>query len=206
MTNEELAVLIQNGERDKLLELWEQVQRFIRKQANRRAFALDGAGGITSDDLVQAGYLALVRAVDHFDPTAGGTFLTYFGYWLKDAFNQAAGLRTKRDREDPLQSAISMDVPVNEDDGGDTLGDFIEDPQATQCFEWVELHNALEKALHSLTEEQGAVIRCRYYQGLTLEQTGQALGLDWNAVRAVEQKAIRTLRHPTNSRELLQYR
>ena len=40
MTNEELVALIQAGERDKLPELWEQVERFVALQANRLLHAM----------------------------------------------------------------------------------------------------------------------------------------------------------------------
>lgn len=209
MTNEELAVLIQAGERDKLVELWSQVQRFVHDRAYKWAVAVGTAGGVTVEDLTQAGYLALVDAVERFDSAAGGTFLTIMGYSLKTAFTQAAGMRTKREREDPLRAAVSIDVPVSEEEDGDTLGDFIEDPQATQDFESIEawaLHEALEKALQRLAEDQRSVIRCRYYRGLTLEQTGRALGMTKSTAQRTEQKALRVLRHPVNSRALKQYR
>ena len=66
MTNEELAVRIKQGERDKLEELWNQVERFIWKMANRRAYSLEGRNGVTAEDLYQAGYLAMVDAVGRF--------------------------------------------------------------------------------------------------------------------------------------------
>lgn len=208
MTNEELAVMIQSGERDKPLELWEQVRRFVRDRAYKWTVAVGTAAGVTVEDLTQAGYLAMMGAVERFDPAAGYAFNTILGNCLKTEFSIATGVRTKRQQMDPLRSAASLDVPVGEEEGGGLLGDFIEDPQAVQCFEDVEtqpLHDAVEKALQSLTEEQRAVIRCMYYQGLTLEQTSQVLDMDRTEVRTAESKALRTLRHPNNSRELRQY-
>ncbi len=46
MNNEELAALIQNGERDRLPELWAQVERFVAQQANRRLILAGGLGGV----------------------------------------------------------------------------------------------------------------------------------------------------------------
>ena len=37
MTNEELTVLIQGGERDRLIELWQQIRRMVLKEAGRWA-------------------------------------------------------------------------------------------------------------------------------------------------------------------------
>lgn len=51
MGNEELVALIQDGERDRLSELWEQVERFVALQARRRVLFSGGLGGVEVDDL-----------------------------------------------------------------------------------------------------------------------------------------------------------
>lgn len=45
MSNEELVALIQGGERERLPDLWEQVERFVRQQAHRRFVLSAGLGG-----------------------------------------------------------------------------------------------------------------------------------------------------------------
>lgn len=208
MTNEELAVLIKAGKRDYLPQLWEGVRRFVWKQAARWAGAVGSSSGVTFEDLLQAGYLAMVDAVERFDPERGTSFLTIMGYTLKTEFTLAAGLRTMKDRKDPLRRSVSLDAPVNDEEDGDTLGDFIPDPQAYWAFEAVEdmeRNKAVEKALQRLTERQRAVIRCRYWQELTQEQTAKALGISSSTVAHDENKALRILRHPVNSRGLKWY-
>lgn len=100
MSNEELAQAIKIGERDKLLPLWEQVRRFAYQQARRWAAA--GRGGVTVEDLVQEGFLAMLDALERWRPEAG-TFLSMYSMRLKAAFTLAIGQRTQRDRLDPLQ-------------------------------------------------------------------------------------------------------
>lgn len=56
MSNEELAALIQGGERDKLVEPWAQVERFVAQQARRRLVLSAGLGGVEFGDLYNAGY------------------------------------------------------------------------------------------------------------------------------------------------------
>lgn len=208
MSNEELAAAIKRGEREKLPQLWAQVERFVLKHAHRWALALDGAGGITADDLAQAGYLAMAEAVGRFDPEAGGAFMTVLWYALKQEFTQAAGLRTQRERKDPLRLAASLDIPATDEEDGEPLEALIADPQAEQDFETIEakqLHDALENALHSLTVVQLAVIRCRYYLDMTQQQTARALDMERSEARTAEQRALRILRHPSNSRTLLPF-
>ena len=67
MTKEELAVRVKNGDRDALLELWEQNHGLASFFARRRYNRLEAFGnmrGVDMDDLTQAAFLALVSAVN----------------------------------------------------------------------------------------------------------------------------------------------
>lgn len=198
MTNEELAVKIQQGAVELLPELWSQVERFVRMKAQRRARAIDGFGGVEAEDLLQSGYFALLRAVTDFNPASGYTFLTYLDRPLRTAFASAAGYRTERQKRDPLQRFVSLDTPVGEDEDGGTIGDFQTDPNAEQAFlavedgeRWEKVHQAVE----SLPEEQKQAIFELYW--LELPSTPER--------KKHETKALRTLRHPRISRELREY-
>ena len=181
MTNEELVALIQAGERDRLPELWDRVERFVASRANRLLIAMgDRAAvhGLEYGDLYNSGYFALVDAVERYDPAKGMQFIGLFALCLKSAFAETGGWRTSK--RDPLNSAKSMDARLKEDDeGSGAFGDFIPDPRAAQALQNVEeqqyqeqLHAALERALGALEADEEAVIRARYYQGRTLEETG----------------------------------
>lgn len=58
----------------------------------------------------------------------------------------------------------------------------------------------LEFALSTLPENERIVIRCRFENGMTLEETGKILGCTRERARQIEAKALRKLRHPKNSR------
>ena len=185
MTNEELVALIQAGERDRLPELWEQVERFVALQANRLLHAMGpdraALAGVEFGDLYNSGYFALVDAVERYDPAQGMQFIGLFALRLKSAFAEAGGWRTSK--RDPLNSAKSMDARLKEDDeGSGAFGDFIPDPRAAQALQDVEeqqyqeqLHAALERALGTLEDDEEAVIRARYYQGPRPRQQRPAL-------------------------------
>ena len=210
MANEELAALIQTGERERVIELWEQVYRFTQRQARRWALALEGRCGVTLEDLQQCAFLALLDAVDGFDPGRGMSFMGWYALHLKAAFTEATGQRTQKARRDPMQGALSLDAPLT-DSAGDpfTIADTIPDAAAEAAILDVDerdrrkaLHAALCNALQRLTEDQQEVIRCRYYRDLTMDQTGRPLGMTKSAAQQTEQKALRVLRHPANSLEL----
>lgn len=194
MTNEELALAVQDGESGKLLNLWEQVKDFISMQAGKRARALNGYGGVTEEDLTQCGYFALVAAVRTFSPEKGN-FISWLATTLKTAFAEATGHRTSK--RDPLDMAVSLDTPLDDEgDSAETIGDMQESEQASQDFEsaqqriWVEqLHNALETALNQLPENECEVIQARYYEGKTRREIGPK-------ARQIEERALKYLRRP----------
>lgn len=170
MSNEELVGLIQSGERDRLMELWQQVRRMALKEAGR--WAAYRSNGVELEDLAQAGFIALMRAADSFDPTAGCRFSTWYYPVMKDEFQRAAGRRTEKQRRDPLHSAASLDIPVGEDEDSTTLGELVPDPAAEAAMLGVErredlrrLHAALEAAVAILPPDLQTAIRARYYCG-----------------------------------------
>ena len=209
MTNEELARRIQQGERDLLLQLWEQVRRYAHDRAYKWFRAANGRGGQTVQDLEQEAFLALLEALEGWSEEAG-PFLPWYSLRLKAALTAATAQRTQRDRFDPLESALSLDMPLL--DGEDdlfTLADVVADPRAEQDMEAVaerDLQAGVRRVVDSLPAEQRRVILLRYYHDMTREQTAQRLHLTRTRAAAIEAKALRLLRHPVNSRVLLQYR
>lgn len=189
MCNEEFVALIQAGDTGQIMPLWANVRLLAFKEAGRWAAA--NRNGVELEDLGQEALIALLEAVDTFDSGAGARFSTWYMVHLKGAFTAACGMRTQRDRQDPLAGAVSLDAPVStEDQEGITLGDAIPDPGAELAMQAVEeddrrakLHDVLAAAIAELPEEQRAAIRGRYWQGVHVDN--RTLG-----------KALRALRHP----------
>ena len=198
MRNEELTVLIKAGERDRLLELWEQVRGLVACLAMRQHTLTGGLGGVEVDDLVQSGYIAMVNAVEDFDPGAGYKFTTYLTNHLKTAFAAAGGYRSEKQSMDPLHSCDSLDRHID-GEGGDTIGDLQAAPgDFTEDVEhriWCEqLRKVLNGAMADLPEAQRVTLEHRYYQGKTLREIGQCMGLSINQTRRNEQAGIQELR------------
>lgn len=193
MTTNEIAVGVQAGQAD-ILQLWEAVRGFSYDRAYRWV-----RNGVTIDDLQQCAFLALVETVGSWDCDRGA-FLTLYGLKLQAAFTEAAGLRTERDKRDPLRTAVSLDAPLTDDEGDPlTLSDVIPDPAAMAAINSVaELdfqrrrHSALEKALARLPEAQRAAVVGRCCYGRRVDASAYNAGM-------------RALRHPSISQELRQY-
>ena len=186
MTNEELVALIQAGERDRLPELWEQVERFVASRANRLLIAIGpdkaALAGVEFGDLYNSGYFALVDAAERYDPEAGAKFITFFAMRLKSYFSDTTGFRLARQRKDPLNSSKSLDARLKEgDEDSGAFGDFIPDPKAAQALQDVEdgiqrdyTRKAVRQALEQLPTEERLAIKAYYYEGQTVKASGGA--------------------------------
>lgn len=208
MTNEELVARIRAGERDRILELWAQVERLVRKCAQRWDRAFEGRNGATIEDYAQAGFIGFLRAIDYYQAERGAKFSTILCECIKTPFADTAGARTVRQSKEPLREPISLDAPATTDEDSEPLGNFIEDPQGESAFLEVEdqqLHDALEAALATLSPEELKVIRLRYWHDFTLDQIAAELGGSQGYAKKVHDSALRKLRHPSRSRELRAY-
>jgi len=103
---------------------------------------------------------------------------------------------------------VSLDAPVGED-GGATVGDFVEDPSFPAPDETVgdrELSHETRELLKLLTPREEQVIRMRF--GIdapgdqTLEDVGKSFELTRERIRQIETKALRKLRLPSFHRKL----
>lgn len=205
MTTNEIAAAVQSGQADRM-ELWEAVRRFSYDRAYRWYRAMEGRGGMMLEDYIQVAFLALLDALESWDPTVGA-FNTWFGLKLKGAFTEAVGMRTQRDKRDPIHHALSLDAPLTDSESGEdlTLADVIEDPRSEEEIEAVaELDyqqrrkQALATALDGLTEDQRRAVVLRHCHGLTVSQAAAEMGTTRATARAAEKKGLRLLRHPKN--------
>ena len=209
MTNEELASKIQDGgggEEDLLL-LWDQVRRFAAAQARRWARA---STGVEVEDLLQVGFLAMLDALERWNRVEG-SFIAWYSLRLKGAFTEAVGLRTARQRNDPLRGAVSLDAPVGHDEADPiTILDVLEDPTAERAMQGVmerdfaaERSRTLHRLLDQLDETQRQAAWYVHALGFTVPQAAARLQLDAATVRSAADSALRFLRRPANARQLL---
>lgn len=203
MTNEELAKRIQAGEDDLLPLLWEQVRRLVSMlmgREYRRHMEWAQRAGITLEDLEQEGYFAFLHALKAYRPAGEYHFTAYLQYHIQNQSNTALGLRSQIKRHDPVNTAANLDAPIP---GADdlTLGDSLADDAAEDALYSVEdrldrqaLHQAMEYELGRLRPSQEAVLRSRFYRGLTLEQVAAERGITREKARTEQEAAFRRLR------------
>lgn len=205
VSNEELVAKIQAGSVELMSELWERVERLVKWKAKRVMTVLEGCPGrsVEFEDLYQSGYLAMVEAVDTYDPVTGASFCTWLMYHLKTVFAEATGYRTQKDRQEPLNNYLSLDTPLTDDADSDDLMDIIADPtgqnglvSAEESLYREQLQEAIGAALSTVPEQYREILRLRYWENMTLAEVGELRGVGYERVRQMESKAIRQLQKP----------
>lgn len=211
MSNEEIVLKIQSGERDCMGQLWEQVAGLVKWKANRIMTALGGSVCAEFDDLFNSGYIAMARAVDTYDPERG-SFSTWFMLHLKTVFAETTGYRTRQGQNEPLRGALSLSTPVGDDKNDWTLGEIIPDPAGATRMDAIEeseyqreLQQAMEKVLAELPEQHREVIQRRYYLGQTLQEAAEGLQISAARVAQREKKALRHIRQLDTACELIPF-
>ena len=127
-----------------------------------------------------------------------------------------AFLYVSREKLDQIRKAAqmgnirSLDEPVQGMDGDISIGDTVasgEDMEEDTIREIDKerMKRELWIAVDQLPGNLPAAVRLRYENGLTLEKTGQALGVNRERARQLESKAMRILRQPHRCRTFRAY-
>lgn len=117
-----------------------------------------------------------------------------------DQIRKAAQMGNIRSLDEPLQGMdgdinIADTVPSGEDMEGDAI----------RKIDKERMKRELWLAVDQLPGDMPAAVRLRYESGLTLEKTGQALGVNRERARQLERKAMRMLRLPQRSGKFRAY-
>jgi len=122
-----------------------------------------------------------------------------------DELAHESGLTVQKLREarKVAPEPVSIFEPVGEDNA--TLGDFIEDIEATAPFELIASKLNIENlgfVLERLTERERTIIEMRYGLGdrepATLDEVGKHFNVTRERIRQIEAKALAKMRHPSN--------
>ena len=190
-------------------ELVAQNLGFVRKTADeiyedkvqKSSITLD----FNSDDLFQAGCIALWKCTETFDPDRGNTFLTYAGHAMRNAMLDLCREASSR-AENKLASngweIVSLNEPAKEDEDGRLHRiDLIADPynrSPEQIVIEAEIREALYASYAELTRREQTYLSYRY--GLdedpphTLRETARHFHLSANRAERLEKNALRHLK------------
>lgn len=160
---------------------------------------------ISNDDAIGAGYLGLVKASISYDPERGNLFVTYAYACIYHAIISACL------RGDLITLPPSYGPRFSSEDGElHHLMPFINAAWSASSMEWYDRADhrlstdedvehrdegsMLEHLLSFLQERDRSIIKCLFWQGLTLEETGKRHGITKERVRQIRNKLLRQLR------------
>ena len=208
-TNERLCELIQDGQRDLIPALWEQVRPLYDMKAGQYFRAHTNhckAAGAELDDLRQAAFFGFLQTVEAYDRQKGLKFTAFIAFPLLTAFAELCGTRTSK--QDPLRDAVSLDAPLP-GTGGDgepvTLADAIADPCALAFLDALDAESAaalIRAEVQTLRPALREIITAHYFSGDSLQEIAERRGVSFQAIQAAERTALRELSRRRNLREL----
>jgi RNA polymerase sigma factor (sigma-70 family) len=200
LSNEQLAMRYQRGDRESLTALWAQAAR-LAKSFTRKYWCLvwrDAAVDI--EDLFQCAFLAVERAARGFSGGVGA-FSTLLEYCVRNECQRALGLRGRVRRE--RYDAVSIDAPLG--DGSATLADTLEDnnrPDEDEAILTGELRQMLETAFDRLKPCEAAIVRSSALAGAPMADVAAALGERLDRAYNIRHRAMLKLQRDWRLRRL----
>ena len=120
MTDEDVAVLAQQGDGQALAYLLNKYKNFVRSKA--RSYFLIGAD---HEDIVQEGMIGLYKSIRDFQPSRLASFRSFAELCVKRQIITAIKAAT-RQKHVPLNSYVSLNKPLYDEESDRTLLDVIE--------------------------------------------------------------------------------
>lgn len=137
------------------------------------------------EDLLQEGKLVILECIDNYDVIKGTYFLGYVKTMLRYFY---------LDKHKQKQT-LSLNEKVGEDEEGE-LVDFLESDkeEPLEVIIKYEENQILSKAMESLTKRQREVIICFYYEGLSIGQIAERLGVSYRTIVNTKTKAMEKMK------------
>jgi RNA polymerase primary sigma factor len=173
--------------------------------------------GVSFLDLIHEGNLGLIEAARRFDPERNVKFITYAGWWVREAMMHVLADQMRAFSFPPKLFAslgakaddVSLSDPVSAD-GTRVVADTLPQPEVAPVEDEMIHQSDLDELLSALGELDGKereVVRLRF--GLeddeprTLQEIGDRLRLSRERVRQIEGRAKEKLRRSAKLRSRL---
>jgi RNA polymerase sigma factor (sigma-70 family) len=156
------------------------------------------------EDMRQCAYIGFTRALEWFNPEKGH-FLTALVFGIR----RICGWEYKRMCETPFGTILSLDAPIQNDDGDDSrsIGDSIPDEFAERYFESIDDDSSKQIIIAAAERLRTpamtrVIIECVLGER-TMESLAEELGVSRSSVFEHKKRALRQLRRKPPIRALL---
>ena len=183
MTDEEVALLARDGDEAALEVLLNKYKNFVRSKA--RSYFLIGAD---HEDIVQEGMIGLFKAVRDFRPDKLASFRAF------------ADLCVTRQKHIPLNSYVSLNRPIYDEESDRTLMDVLSEVQMAGPEELLisrEDYSSVENRISEVLSDLEMEVLNSYLEGKSYQEIAEDLGrhvksID-NALQRVKRKLEKSL-------------
>ena len=190
MTDEEIARLAQAGDEEASAFLLRKYKNFVRSKAH--SYFLVGAD---HEDIVQEGMIGLFKAIRDFRPEKLASFHAFAEICVTRQIITAIKTAT-RQKHIPLNSYISLNKPIYEEESDRTLMDIITETQVADPEEMLigrESYSNIENRIQeSLSPFERRVMEA-YMDGKSYQEIAEALGRHVKSIDNALQRIKRKL-------------
>ena len=191
LTDEQLVLMAREGSETAEEILIEKYKGLVRAKA--KAYFIAGA---EAEDGVQEGMIGLMKAVRSFDEGREASFKTYAGTCINNQILKAIR-KAEREKNQPLNDAISLDNHLGEKDENLTIGDILkasmfDEPEEKVIYEDTLFRlKGLSRNIFSPLEAQvlRAKIAGKNYQEIA-EELGKSPKTIDNALQRIRKKIM----------------
>ena len=171
----------------------QQYSPLVKKIANRYHPLLEKTGALDCDDLLQVGFLALLKAQENYDPAGGASFLSFSQYYIRSAMRRELGFSSDGR---PPEETDYLDRPIGGEDDDIRLIDTVADDTPTAEENTIdqdsqqETVNAVRAAVNRLkSEKQREIITRVWLNGQDRESAAADMGMKVTALRSADMEA-----------------
>ena len=211
---------INSKNRKKLIECNLKLVVFVAKRFFNRSYE-----SLTHMDLIEAGNIGLIEAIEKFDYKKGYRFSTYASYYIKkeiikEIYNADRMIRRPYYYEEKLtknKENVDNILSLEEDitnlltEDSKPLMSFIKDDSCDiyEDISYFELKEIINDILNTLTPRQKQVLLLRYCfdnnEFKNLEEVGKLIGISREGARKALVKAFKKIRDNEDLKDYLNY-
>lgn len=183
----EIGKRIQDGDKNAISELVEANLQFVVKTAKQFI-----GNGVSLEDLISEGNLALYRAAEKFDYTKGKKFITYAVWWIKSYMQEAVKSYRNKGLEVSIDDRFNFDTGDDESycEGGESINAAYEE----KVTDIQSRGMAVDELLSCLQERENKILSL--YFGLhgekqkNLKEISKEMGMSSERVRQIVKTSI----------------
>ena len=173
LADEQVAELSAEGDKDAAEYLLAKYKNLVRARAKQYFMA-----GADRDDIMQEGMIGLFKAIRDFDPTKQASFRGFAEICIRRQIITAVKTASRR-KHTPLNSYISLSMPVYEDESERTLVDMLAERESVdpeEMFLRREKAEAMEAEINQKLSGLEQTVLSLYFGGMNYQEIAVELG------------------------------